>query len=341
MLGIRFIKSQPTTYLMEFKNGKIKREGAGLSLLYHAPSTSMVAVPMGSQLNDFIYTFTTADFQAVTVQGQVTWRIGEPKRAAAMLNFALRPDGKSYESEDPQKLQQLVLKPVEVLTQKAVGQRPLRLALQSADSVASLVRAEMARDAEVAAMGLEILGLAVVAIRPTPETARALEAEARESILKIADDAVFARRNAAVEQERTIRESELDTEVAVEQKRRQIKEAQMDAQASVRRKEAEVTLEERRKAFVAINAQNTRTLAEAEAHKLATVMAALEQADTKVVQALASAGMNPGQLIAQAFGGIAERAEKIGQLNVSPDLLERLLSAAPSGAAPAANRRPA
>jgi hypothetical protein len=30
-------------------------------------------------------------------------------------------------------------------------------------------------------------------------------------------------------------------------------------------------------------------------------------------------------LIAQAFGGIAERAERIGQLNVSPDLLQTLL----------------
>jgi hypothetical protein len=57
-------------------------------------------------------------------------------------------------------------------------------------------------------------------------------------------------------------------------------------------------------------------------------MAALEKADTRIVQALAAAGMAPGQLIAQAFGGIAERAEKIGQLNMSPDLLESLLSAA-------------
>ena len=39
----------------------------------------------------------------------------------------------------------------------------------------------------------------------------------------------------------------------------------------------------------------------------------------------AAAGMEPGQLIAQAFGGIAERAEKIGELNVSPDLLNSLL----------------
>ena len=44
------------------------------------------------------------------------------------------------------------------------------------------------------------------------------------------------------------------------------------------------------------------------------------------MQALAAAGMQPNQLIAQAFGGIAEKAERIGQLNVSPDLLQALLS---------------
>jgi len=38
--------------------------------------------------------------------------------------------------------------------------------------------------------------------------------------------------------------------------------------------------------------------------------------------------MQPGQLIAQAFGGIAERAEHIGQLNVSPDLLQALMAPA-------------
>ena len=56
-------------------------------------------------------------------------------------------------------------------------------------------------------------------------------------------------------------------------------------------------------------------------------MTALESADPRVVQALAAAGMQPAQLIAHAFGGIAEKAERIGQLNVSPELLEALASA--------------
>ncbi|MNT66088.1 hypothetical protein D3C72_2041250 [compost metagenome] len=90
---------------------------------------------------------------------------------------------------------------------------------------------------------------------------------------------------------------------------------------------SDIELEEKRKAFVASQAHNSRTLAESEAHRVAVVMQALEKADPRIVNALAAAGMQPGQLIAQAFGGIAERAERIGQLNVSPELLHGLLGA--------------
>ena len=45
-----------------------------------------------------------------------------------------------------------------------------------------------------------------------------------------ADEAIYARRNSAVEQERAIKENELNTEIAVENKKRQIRETQMDAE---------------------------------------------------------------------------------------------------------------
>lgn len=57
------------------------------------------------------------------------------------------------------------------------------------------------------------------------------------------------------------------------------------------------------------------------------------------MQALAAVGMQPSQLIAQAFGGIAERAERIGQLNVSPDLLSSLLRPADAPESGAASTR--
>ncbi|WP_315749551.1 MULTISPECIES: SPFH domain-containing protein [unclassified Bradyrhizobium] len=334
MFGLRFIKAQPTTYLLKYRAGSVVEEGAGLSTFYYGPATSLVAIPIGSRDAAFIFQQIARDFQTLTIQGQVTYRIGEPRKAAAMLNFTLKRDGKTYESDDPEELPQRVLGAVEVLAQQAVKDMTLKEALRASDRIAETIAAGLKRRADIEALGLEILGVAVRAVKPTPETAKALEAEAREAILRTADEAIFARRNFAVERERAIRESELDTEIAVEQKKRSIRETQMDAEASVAAKKnelreagmvADIGLEARRKDFVSLNAANTRTLADAEAYRVGALMKIFEGVDTRVIQALAATGMQPGQLIAQAFSGLAEKAEKIGQLNVSPELLNSLL----------------
>jgi uncharacterized FlaG/YvyC family protein len=317
MFGIRFVKTQPTTFLMQYKGGKVVREGAGQSFFYYAPTSTLVAVPVASKDQGFIFEQVTADFQTVTVQGQVAYRVGEPRKLATMLNYALKPDGRGYESDDPDRLSQRVISVVEVLSKQVVKDLPLREALKAADSTSERVTQGLKRHPEIVSLGLEILSVAILAIKPTPDTARALEAEAREAILKAADDAVYLRRNAAVENERSIRESEMETEASVQRKKSELRQAEM---------EANVTLEEKRKEFVARNAANTRTLAEADAHRLGALMKALESADPRIVQALAAAGMQPNQLIAQAFNGIAEKADRIGQLNVSPDLLQALLA---------------
>lgn len=336
MFGIRFIKSQPTVHLMQFRAGKVVREGSGLSFYYYAPTTTLVAVPIASQDRAFILELVTADFQSVTVQGQVTYRVGDPRRTAAMMDFSLARNGQTYVSEDPTRLGDRVAMQVEVIVQQAVQALELKQALRSSALLARTAQEELATRAEVIALGLDILGVSIMAVKPTPDIARALEAEARESNLKMADDAIYLRRMSAVENERAIRQNELDTDIAVEQKKRQIQEAQMEAKATRMRKEndlrneqmaSDIELDEKRKALVASQASNSRTLAESEAYRVAAVMQALDKADPRIVSALAAAGMQPGQLIAQAFGGIAERAERIGQLNVSPELLQGILSA--------------
>jgi hypothetical protein len=350
MLGIRFIKSQPTVHLMQFRGGKLVREGAGQSFFYYAPTTTLVAVPVASRDRPFIMELVTADFQAVTVQGQVTYRIGDPRRTAAMMDFSLGRNGSSYVSEDPQRLDERVAMQAQVIVQRAIQALDLRSALRSSALIARTSQTELAAQAEIAALGLEILGVSIIAVKPTPDIARALEAEARESNLKAADDAVYKRRMSSVESERAIRQNELDTDIAVEQKKRQIREAQMQAKASLMRREnelrseqmqADTALETARGELVGQQTQNSRALADAEAHRVEAVMAALQKADPRTVQALAATGMRPGQLIAQAFGGIAERAERIGQLNVSPELLQSLMAAGSTeaGAGAAHERR--
>ncbi|MEO8062005.1 MAG: SPFH domain-containing protein [Pseudomonadota bacterium] len=334
MFGFRFVKVEPTQYVIQYRGGKVVNEGLGLSFFYFAPTTSLISVPMASFDEGFIFQQVTGDFQQVTVQGQVSFRVQDAKKTAALLNFSLNPDGKTYRSDDPQQLTRRVIRAVEVLSAEVIKGVPLKSALLASDALAKRVTLGLGQHPEIRSLGLEVLGVAVLGIKPTPETAKALEAEAREAILKAADDAVYLRRNAAVENERSIRESELETEVAVEKKKRSVRETQLDAEAEVQRREqairqkrmeADIELEETRKSFVQKNAENVRALAEAEAHRVGAVMKALQNTDPRVVQALAAVGMQPGQLIAQAFGGIAERAEKIGELNVSSELLQGLL----------------
>lgn len=338
MLGIQFIKTQPTVHLIQFRKGRVVREGAGLSFFYYAPNSTLVAVPVASQESSFMLELVTSDFQSVTVQGQVSFRVKDPQRIAALMDFSLLSNGKGYASQDPQRLTERVSMQAKVIVQQAVQALDLRDALKATATIARTAQQQLTSQAEIAALGLEIMGVSIVAIKPVPDIARALEAEARESNLKAADDAIYLRRMAAVQNERAIRQNELDTEVAVEQKKRQIQEAQMDAKAAVVRRQNElrgeqmgvdIEIEQRRKELVAGQSDNMRQLAEAEAHKVSSLMRAFDNVDARVVQALSAAGMQPGQLIAQAFGSLAENAERIGQLNVSPELLNSLMNSSP------------
>lgn len=335
MLGIRFIKVEPTSFVMQFKGGKVVREGAGLSFMYFAPTSSLALVPIGSVDVPFIFEEVTADFQQVTVQGQITYRVADPKKLAQLMNFTLSPEGRDYTTDDPQKLPQRLINHAQVLTRSTLKSLSLRAALGKSDSLVASLREGLAGADSIAALGIEVLGLSILAIRPTPETARALEAEAREQILRESDDAIYARRNAAVEKEREIKENELNTEIAVENKKRQIRETQMEAEKSVQQKQhelqenemaARIALEEKNQTLVVLSSANAREEADAKAYAISAAMKALSSTDPKIIQALAGMGMDPGQLVAQAFKELAEGAEKIGQLNVSPDLLRELLS---------------
>lgn len=334
MLGIQYIKVEPTEFVLQYRGGEVVREGAGLSFFYFAPSSSLVRVPVGSVDVPFIFEEVTADFQKVTVQGQLTYRIANPRALSELMNYTLAPNGKDYSSEDPTKLDQRLINHAQVLTSATLKGMPLREALGGFDGLVVAVRDGLSAAPSIRAMGIEILGLSVLAIKPTPETSRALEAEAREQILLQADEAIYQRRNAAVEQERAIKENELNTEVAIENKKRQIREAQMDAEKSVQQKQRElreaematrIALEEKNRELLSISTANAREEADAKAYGISAAMKALAEADPKILQALTSANMDASQLVAMAFQDLAVNADKIGQLNISPDLLRELM----------------
>ncbi|MGM0563190.1 MAG: SPFH domain-containing protein [Pseudomonadota bacterium] len=334
MLNIRYFKADPTTYVIQYRKGKIKRQGAGLSFFYFAPSTALVAVPVASQEAPFMLKEATVDFQEVTVQGQLVFRINAPERLAEMMNYTLSVDGKGYLSKDPEKLADRILSLLQVMVRSEIQLLTLRDALAASRSLVQTVREQLRESDVLSNLGVEVVDFSIQAIRPSPETARALEASAREALLQEADEAVYSRRNAAIEQERSIKESELKTELAVEARKREIRESQVEADRAVKEKErqirrekmdADVALEEKRQQLVDVATANERKQGEAKAYAMEKMMDAFSKLDPTLVEAMAASGMEPDRIIAQAFKGLATNAGKIGQLNISPDLLDSLM----------------
>jgi len=314
---IRFLKAAPTQFVMQFKGGGVKRQGPGLSFFYWEPTTTLVLVPLSSADVPFAFQEVTADFQTITVQGQLTWRVADPTKLAGLLDYTVDRAG-AWKSDDPRKLEERLVHTAQILTQGVVGKLTLKDALGSNEHLAATVLSGLRASEGVQLLGVELLSVAVLSVKPTPEMARALEAEAREAVQKKSDEAIYQRRTAAVELERKVKESELQTEVMVEQQKRHIRQTKMAA---------DIAMEKEREQLVEQTASNDKKAAEAQAWALTQQLEPLRSMDWKVLTALSAGGGDPGAMIAVAFRELAQNAHKIGELNVSPDLLRALVPA--------------
>src|SRR5579883_1631085 len=111
---LAFMKVSPTQYVIHYRQGKARREGAGLSFLYYVPTSTIVSVPVASADLPFAFQEKTADFQPLTIQGQLTYRIADPKKVSSLLDFSVTAAG-NYVSDDPKKLQERLVFAAQIL----------------------------------------------------------------------------------------------------------------------------------------------------------------------------------------------------------------------------------
>jgi hypothetical protein len=319
MIPIRFMKAAPTTYVIQFRNGKVRREGPGLAFFYYAPTSTIVTVPLASADAPFAFQEATADFQTITIQGQLTYRVSEPKRSAEVLDLSVAANG-VYRTDDYRKLVERLVHATQTSMREEMQKLTLREALMGSGVLSGVVLTRLRAADVVARLGIEILNLSILSIRATPEMSKALEAEAREALQRRSDEAIYARRNNAVEQERRIKESELNTEIAVEEKQRQIRETRMAA---------DIALEQQRAALMDQQVENEKKEADSRAYAMEATIKPVREVDWRTLMMLFPQNMDSRTTIALAFQEMASNAQKIGELNISPDLLNTLLAARP------------
>lgn len=332
MFGINYIKFDSMNYVIHYQNGKVKKEGRGLSFFYFSPNSSIVSIPIESDDFQFVFNETTMDYQEVTLQGQITYKIHNPKKMAEALDFTVDKWG-GYVKGDYEKIQQRIINEAQTASSAIVQRLKLKEALKKLEEIETEIFTNLEKSKTVNMLGLEILSVNILGVSPNPEMARALEAQARESLQKEADQAIYERRNFAVEQERIIKESELNTEIAVEEKQKQIVEKKMETDVVKQNNEqklkememeANISIENQKKELIDVQVTNEKKEADVKEYVLNATLKPYNELDWKTLMAITDGGNNPSNNIALAFRELAENADKIGNLNISPELLDAL-----------------
>ena len=332
MFGIKYISFDAMTHVIHYKNGNVAKEGRGLSFFYFAPSSSVAAVPLGSNDLPFIFAETTLDQQSVSIQGQISYRVADARQLAELLDFTV--DGRGiYKKNDLEKLNQRIINEAQTATASFIHGTGLKDAIRSAKKIEDRITEGIRVSEAIKRLGVEVLGVNVLAVKASPEMARALETEMRERLQQEADQAIYERRNFAVEKERMIKESELNTEIAVEEKRKQIAEKVMESEVQKATNDrrlremqvqADIAVEDQRKKLIDQKPENERKEADAQGYMLEATLKPYKDMDWRTLTAM-KGDLDPRSSIAMAFRELAENAGKVGTLNISPDLLERLL----------------
>ncbi len=286
MFFITYFKGEPNEYIFKYSGGQVKKEGVGISFFSFNLNTTIISIPVKTIDFPFIFHERTKDYQAVSVQGQFTYKIKEPREIMAILDFSIYPESKLYKSDDPVKLSQRIINSVQEATRAEIQQYSLEDSIKKTGALSRTILEKIKNNDFLKSLSIECLNISITAVTPTPEITKALEAEYRETLQKKADEAIYSRRAAAVEQERKIKENELNSRIALEKGRQQLVE--LDGANKLREAEFKSKVSE------------------------------LELAPFKE--------LDPRLLLAQGLKSLGENAAKIGNLTITPDLLSAVIN---------------
>ncbi|MBN1178698.1 MAG: hypothetical protein JXD18_05775 [Anaerolineae bacterium] len=344
----RHLRAEPNQYILHYRGGKVVRSGAGVAYWFHPLSAATAQVPVEDIESTFVLRERSADFQQVTVQVTLTYRITDPQKAAQRINFSLSLDTGAWLEQPLQRVESLWARWAQHPVRACLVALPLvEVVRAGADRTRAALEAALKDNTEIAGMGLALVGVQVDQVAPTAELERALQTPTREEIQQKADEATFQRRALAVEKERAIKENELATEIELARRQEELIQQEGDNRMLGARQEAEreafavQSAAEREVIAAEGTARQLRIRAEAEAERgIITAESTARQiriraeADVEArrialqVETDAEArrvdmwrDAPPSVALGLAAQRFADKVERIEHLNLTPDLL--------------------
>jgi regulator of protease activity HflC (stomatin/prohibitin superfamily) len=302
------LRADASNHVIRYRKGRIRQSGRGLVFWFRPETASIAELPMDDREMALFVKGRSQDFQAVAVQGTLTWHVSDPELLASRVDFSIGLFTGAYQAEPIQRIEtrlaglvnQAVLQYLAQASVRALldaGPEPLRHALEAA----------LAGDPALNEIGLSVVAIRLTNLAPSSELERALQTPTFEALQQKADEATFERRALAVDKERAIAENELanKTELARREKTLIAEEAE----------------NARNRATGVAEAQQIEAVAEAD--RIRTVEGASAEAEEKRIAIYRD--LPPAVLMGLAARELAGKLDTIEHLNITPDLLASIV----------------
>lgn len=319
---VRQLRSDAANHMQKFRNGRRVRSGRGLAFWFMPDGASIFEIPMDDRDLPFLFNSRSKDFQEVTAQGVVVWRVADPELLGERVDFSIDLRHGHHQRQPVDQIDALLTG----LSQQFAAQylQDLTVAEILAKGVKPLhqtVEAGLAGSARLAEMGLAVVSVRIADISPTSELKRALQTPTFERLQQQADQATFERRALAVEKERAIAENELQNRIELAGREKELIERE-DANA-------------RNRAMAEVAA--AKISADGEAERIRTIEQAsadMERARIDIYRELP-----PSVMLGLAAQSFAEKMGGIEHLNITPDVLTLISDAFGGGGKLASAKR--
>ncbi len=318
-LFLRHLRAEPTSHVLFFKDGTLKQTGPGLSFWFLPLGASVSVVPLDDRELPFLFKGRSSDFQDVSVNGAVIWRVKSPEQLARRVDFSVDSATGAFTGEPLDRIAASVTQLAQQLASTFLNKAALRQILDDGiEVIRAAINNGLATDPGLLSMGVEIVATRVSSVLPTAEMEKALQMPAREHIQQQADQATFQRRALAVEKERAIQENELHNQIELA-KREETLIAQRGQ--NERRRSTETAESKRIEAEAA--AKNVTLNAEAQAQSIRVLEEAKVNAEKERMDIYKD--LSSTTMFGLAARELASKLTSIEHLTLSPDMLGSML----------------
>lgn len=317
---VRHLRGESSAHVLAFKKGRVVASGRGIDFWFLPMSTSIAEIPVDDRELSFLFHGRSSDFQDVTAQGVVMYRVVDPQTLSERVDFNVDVRTGRYLQQPLQKLSLVLTSLAQQLARDYMISTPVRELLRDgAEQIRDRIHIGLREDEGINAMGLEIISVRVAALSPTPELEAALELPTREKIQQAADEASFQRRALAVEKERAIAENELQNQIELAKR----EETLIERRGKNERRRVEEAAESKRIESEA-KAERSRIEAIARAESIRAVETARVEGERERMAIYKE--LPPSVTMGLAARELAGKLERIEHLNIAPEMLGPLLS---------------